>query len=113
MQREFGHKMCTLIQNSYCGFVRSIPSFLRDIYVGELPVNGLQRRATGTAHARNGDDARAPLQVRQTFSRNEEDSLQVRVTLLIPVFKCRFREGNICGVDARAVEYMVQSFELL
>lgn len=105
--------MCALIQKSYCVFVSNFRCFPQEIDVGELPVNRLQRRAAGTAHARDSDDARAPLQVRQTFSRNEKNTLQICVTLLIPVFKCRLRKGNIRGIDARAVKYVIQSAEFL
>lgn len=92
----------------------SLVQFLAvEIDAGELPVNRLQRCAAGPAHARDGDDARAPLQVRQALTRNEENSLQVRVALLIPALKCRLREGDIGGIDARTVEYVVQPAELL
>lgn len=111
-QCTIGAAICVVIQNSYCGFVSRFPSFPQEKDVGELPVNRLQRRAAGTVHARDSDNARASLQVRQTFSRNEEYTPQVRVTLLIPVLKRRLREGNVSGVDACAVKYVVQSAKL-
>lgn len=112
-QCTFGAAICAVFQNSYCDFVSKFPSFPQEKGFGKLPVNRLQRRATGTVHARDSDNARASLQVWQTFSRNEEYTLQVRVALLIPVLKCRLREGNISGIDACTVKDVVQSAELL
>lgn len=80
---------------------------------GEIPVNRLQGGASRAAHARDSDDARAPLQVRQALSGDEENPLQVRVALLIPVLKGGLREGVIGGIDTGTVEHVVQPAKFL
>ena len=104
--------MLSIIHRTYCdGVSIFIPS--AKIGPSQIPVNRLQGCAAGAAHAGDSDDARAPLQVRQTLSRNEKNSLQVRVALLIPVLERRLREGDVGRIDACTIEYMVQSAKLL
>lgn len=102
-----------LVQQTHCYPVSTSSVSIQQIDIGEVPVDRLQRCAAGATHAGDGDDARAPLQVRQALTGNEENPLQVRIALLIPVLKRRLHKRNIGGIDACTVEHMVQPAKLL